>query len=194
MTAFVQCFLRVCVGKKVSNDFSKITLKKNKRVTKFWLQLVALNIFHWSSWGFYCMSKSAAWEERMTHVSGIYEERWRKLWSLSHIKAGVPPNQTGPVTHHICPFQHAHTHRHMDVLMEGSGFLVRGCAGQRWSSFPDSMNHSLEKDGKNKNIACFSQLTRHNHTDKAPFKMSSGSFLRLLYGTRLVPGLVFLSR
>jgi len=50
-------------------------------------------------------------------------ERWRvTLISLTHWGRCIPPNQTGPVNHYICPFQHAHTHRLMDVLMEGSGF------------------------------------------------------------------------
>lgn len=82
----------------------------------------------YSNGGFHCIFKSTAWGGKMTRVSWIYEEGWRELWSLSHSKAGVPPNQTGPVTHHICPFQHADAHRRMDLLMEGSGFWVRGSA------------------------------------------------------------------
>lgn len=52
---------------------------------------------------------------------------------------------------------HTHIHGHMDVLMEGLGFYVRGSAAQRWSSFPGSTNHILEKDGENKDTACFSR-------------------------------------
>lgn len=47
----------------------------------------------------------------MTRVSWIYEEGWWDF-DLFHTKAGLPPNQTGPVTHHICPFQHADTPAH----------------------------------------------------------------------------------
>lgn len=104
----------------------------------------------YSNGGFHCIFKSTARGGKMTRVSWIYEEGWRELWSLSHSKAGVPPNQTGPVTHHICPFQHADAHRHMDLLMEGSGFWVRGSAVHRRSSFSDSVNHGSEADGKNK--------------------------------------------
>lgn len=143
------------------------------------------------------MSKSAAWEERMTRVSGIYEERWRKLWSLSHTKAGVPPNQTGPVPHHICPFQHAHTHTQAHGCANGR----IGILGTRVCStalvFVSRQHESHLRKGWQKYRHSLLQsvpFTRHNHThtqSKAPFKMSSGSLLRLLYGTRLVPGLVY---
>lgn len=64
---------------------------------------------------------------------------------------------------------HTHTHTQAHGLANGGiGILgIGGCGGPHWSSFPNSMNRGLEKDGKNKNIACFSQLTRHNHTHTA---------------------------
>lgn len=67
------------------------------------------------------------------------------------------------------------THQHMDLLMEGSGFWVRGSAVNHWSSFSDSMNHGSNADGKNKDSSPSESFSLDTTTHgKAPFKMSAG--------------------